>query len=87
MILDPGTFWPERGVTAEVNLRNPLHAGDEACKQGNLHWIWNPGQTSPEVQNRVSMAPQKRTDVLPFFSEKEEKEKNISGINFWLNTQ
>ena len=27
------------GVAPEVNLRNPLHAGDEACKRGNLPWL------------------------------------------------
>ena len=49
------------GVTPEVNLRNLLQTGDEARKQGNPPWLWNPGQMSPEVQNktRVSVAPQK----------------------------
>ena len=36
------------GVALEVNLRNPLHAGDEAHKQR---------QTSPEVQNRDISGP------------------------------
>ena len=38
------------GVAPEANLGNPLRVGDEACKQGNLPWLRNPGQMSPEVQ-------------------------------------
>ena len=52
-------------VSQEVmNLRNPLHVGDEACKRGNPSWLWNPGQTSPDSKILVSVAPTKRTDVL-----------------------
>ena len=29
--------WLPRGVALGVNLRNPLHAGNEACKQGIHH--------------------------------------------------
>ena len=47
------------GVIQEVNLRNLLHAGDEACTQEIPHWLWNPGQTSPEVQNRAISGPSK----------------------------
>ena len=40
-------------AAAEMNLRNLLHAGKEACKQArNLPWFWN-----PEVQNRVMSGP------------------------------
>ena len=52
------------GVAPEVNLRNPLSTGDEACKWGSQLWLWNPGQTSPEVQNRDISGPIKRTYVL-----------------------
>ena len=52
------------GVTPEVNLRTPLCTGEEACKRGNPPWLWNPGQTSPEVQNRGISGPTKRTCVL-----------------------
>ena len=52
------------GVTPEVNLRNPLCTGEEARKQGNPPWLWNPGQTSPEVQNRGISGPTKRTCTL-----------------------
>ena len=39
------------GVAPEVNLKNSLHT-------------LNPGQTSPEVQNRGISDPTNRTDVL-----------------------
>ena len=47
------------GVTPEVNLKNPLHAGDKACKLRDPPWLWNAGQMSPEVQKGASMNPQK----------------------------
>ena len=47
------------GVGLEVSLRNPLHADNKACRQENQPWLWNPGQTSPEVQRGVSVDPQK----------------------------
>ena len=52
------------GIAPKVNLRILLHAGNEACKQGDPPWLWNLGQTSPEVQNRSISGPRKRTDVL-----------------------
>ena len=55
------------GVTPEVNLRNLLCEGEEAHKWGNPPWLWNPGQTSPEVQNRGISGPTKRTCVLQKF--------------------
>ena len=33
-------------------------------------WLWNPGQTSPEVQNRGISGPTKRTCALQFFFKK-----------------
>ena len=33
-------------------------------KRGNPPWFWNPGQVSPEVQNRGISDPTKRTNVL-----------------------
>ena len=47
------------GAKPEVNLKNPLLAGDKACKWGDPPWLWNPEQMSPKVQNRVSVAPKK----------------------------
>ena len=29
------------GVALEMNLSNPFHAGDKACKQGDAPWFWN----------------------------------------------
>ena len=66
------------GVTPEVNLRNSLCAGEEACKRGNPPWLWNPGQTSPEVQNRGISGPTKRTYVL----QKLKKKISFSILNF-----
>ena len=60
-------------VAPEVNLRNPLCAGEEARKWGNPPWLWNPGQTSPEVQNRGISGPTKRTCVLQKFKKKKKK--------------
>ena len=51
------------GVAPEVNLRIPLHVGDNAYKGGDKPWLSNPGQTSPKVQNGYQW-PHKRTDVL-----------------------
>ena len=47
------------GIAPEANLRNPLRVGDEARKQGNLPWLRNPEQMSPEVQNRDISSPTK----------------------------
>ena len=58
------------GVAPEVNLRNPLCTDEEARKWGNPPWLWNPGQTSPEVQNRGISSPTKRTCVLQKFFKK-----------------
>ena len=52
------------GVALEENLRNPLCAGDEVHKRGNPLWLWDPNQTSPEVQNRVISGPTRRTHIL-----------------------
>ena len=51
------------GVAPEVNLRNSLFTGDEACKQG-IHPVFKPyHQTSP-VQKKSISGPTKRIDVL-----------------------
>ena len=53
-------------VTIEINPRitqTRKHAR-------GLTWFWNPGQTSPEVQNRVINDPIKRTYVLQIFFKK-----------------
>ena len=61
------------GVTPEVNLRNLLWTGEEVHKRGNPPWLWNPGQTSPEVQNRGISGPTKRTYVLQKFKKKKKE--------------
>ena len=52
------------GVAPEINPRNPLHEGNEAHRQGNPPLLWNPEETSTEVQNLGISVPTKRTDVL-----------------------
>ena len=51
------------GVTSEVNLKI-THV--RKCGR-DPPWLWNPGQTSPEVQNRGTSGPTKRTYVLQIF--------------------
>ena len=58
------------GVAPEVNLRNALHISDEANQSGNPPWLWNRGQSSPEVQNRGISGPTKRTYVLQNFNKR-----------------
>ena len=48
------------GVVPEVNLRNPWHEGDETFEQRGLPCLWNPGKTSPKVQNRGIIDPHKK---------------------------
>ena len=40
-------------------------------------WLWNPGQTSPEVQNIAISVPTKRTDVLQNFLKKKKIKKTF----------
>ena len=51
------------GVAPELNLGNPLHAGNKTCKQG-IHPGLIPRQKSPEVQDRGFSDITKRTYVL-----------------------
>ena len=53
-------FWGIVGRQESVQARNPP-------------WLWNPGQTSPEVQNRSISGPTKRTHVLQKFIKKRER--------------
>ena len=53
-------------IAPDVNLRITQvrqHARDPT-------WLWNPGQMSPEVQNRGISGPMKRTYVLKKFYKK-----------------
>ena len=53
------------GVTQEVNLSNPLHASDKACKS-EIQPVFasRAASLSPEVQNRGISGLTKRTNVL-----------------------
>ena len=50
-------------------------------------WLWNPGETSPEVENRVSVAPRKRTYVLQklFFKKKQKVDATQPVLNVNYN--
>ena len=39
-------------ATPKINRRSLVHVDNEACKQGDPPWLFNPGQTSPEIQTR-----------------------------------
>ena len=69
------------GVTPEVSLRNRLRAGEKARKRGNPLWLWNSGQTSPEVKNRGISGPTKRTCVLHFDFSKQKHLKYVCTFN------
>ena len=48
--------------------RVSIHRIDTTLQvQYSTAWLWNPGQTSPEIQNRDISGPTKRTYVLQFF--------------------
>ena len=47
------------GVTPEVNLRNPLHAQDEGCKQGIPRGFETHGRYHQKSKIRAPLAPQK----------------------------
>ena len=46
-------------------------------------WLWNPGETSPEVQKRGISGPMKRTNVLLKFKKKEKKLCNNFPSGCW----
>ena len=52
------------GVTPQVNLRNPLHAGAEVCKQGIDPGFETQGKCQERSKNRVTSGPTRRTYVL-----------------------
>ena len=54
-------------VTPEVNLMNPLHTGDGACEWGIHPHLETKGRCKYKSITMVSVAPQKRTDVLQKF--------------------
>ena len=66
------------GVPPEVNLRNPLHAGDEACKWRIHHGFETQDRHHQKSITRVSVAQQKGL----MFSKKNFK-KIITIVNCW----
>ena len=65
------------GITTNLNLMILLHSGEKAHKLGDPLWLWNPGQTSPEVPMRVSVAIKK--DWCPQKNLKRERKNRSSG--------
>ena len=62
------------GVAPEVNLRNPLHTGDEAHHPGIHLDSEAQYRQSPKVQNRVISGPQKGlTNVLQIVLKRKRK--------------
>ena len=64
------------GVAPEVNLRERVMLLVRLCQvriRQNPLWLWNPEETSPEVQNRGISGPTKRTHVLQKFKKKKKK--------------
>ena len=51
------------GVAPEVNLRNLLRTGEEACKRG-IHYDFETRTASPEVQTMGVSGQTKKTHVL-----------------------
>ena len=54
------------GVTPEVNLRNPLHAGEKACISG-IHSGFETQVDGNRSPKQRSQWPYKRTYVFDFF--------------------
>ena len=57
------------GVAPEVTLRNSMHGGNKACKQGIHSGFETQVRCHQKSKIGTSVAPQK-TDVLQFFKEK-----------------
>ena len=51
---------PQKKLNVNHNLKSPSCTDVEACKRGHSTWLWNPGQTSSEVQRRDISGPTKR---------------------------
>ena len=62
---DQEISWYHRGVSGES-----IAGRWSSMQVRDPQWLWNAGQTSPEVQNRGISGPTKRTDVLQNFSKK-----------------
>ena len=60
------------GVTPDVNLRNPSHAVNEACKRGATLALKPREDVNKSPKTRVSVTSPKRTDVLHVLKKKKE---------------
>ena len=60
-------------VTPEVNLRNSLHTGDKACKQGIHPGFETQGRRYQKSKTGVSVAPQKGLMSFKIFFLKKKK--------------
>ena len=61
------------GVTPEVNLRNPLHAGEKTHKQGIHPGFETQGRHHQKFKTGVSVAPQKELVSSKKFKKKKLK--------------
>ena len=52
------------GIIPEVNLRNPLHAGNEACRQGIHRGVETQGRHHQKSKTGVSVVVQKQLQIL-----------------------
>ena len=52
------------GIASEVNARNPLHTGDEACKQGIHTGFETEARRHQKSQNLDISGPTERANVL-----------------------
>ena len=52
------------GLAPEVNLRNSLHTGDKTCEPGIHPGFETQGRHHQKSKSGVSVAPQKRNNVL-----------------------
>ena len=59
------------GVTLKVNLRNPLHAGDKTCEQGDFHPGFEiQGIGHQKSKTGISVTPQKDVMSSKYFVKK-----------------
>ena len=64
--------WPSKvsRCHTRVECEESIAGGWWSTKTKDPHWLWNSGQTSPDIQNRGTSGPTKKTDVLQNFQKK-----------------
>ena len=70
------------GVTLEVNLRNPLHTGEEACKGGIHPGLEFQGRHYQKSKTGIWVTPQKELMSSKSW-EKNTKFVTVSGSRTW----